>query len=76
MFPYEPSCGTSLEALFVTQRGLERNIMLMPGRAFQPDPSQPCQHLRAAFSIAAEDKFDVAMERLAGLVREELQRQQ
>jgi len=26
--------------------------------------------------IAAEDKFDVAMERLAGLVREEIQRQQ
>jgi len=53
-------------------RGLERNIMLMPGRAFQPDADKPCQYLRAAFSIAPEEKFDPAMERLALLIADEL----
>lgn len=36
---------------------------------------KPCQHLRAAFSIAPEDKFDPAMERLAQLIREEIELQ-
>ena len=55
---------------------LVQNIMLMPGRAFQPDSSAPCQHLRAAFSIAPEERFEPAMERLAELIREELRLQQ
>ena len=54
---------------------MEKNIMLMPGKAFQPDVSKPCQYLRAAFSIAPEDKFEPAMERLAKLIREEIELQ-
>jgi len=57
----------------IMKRGLEKNIMLMPGRAFQPDSSKPCNYMRAAFSIAAEEKFDPAMERLADLIREEIE---
>ena len=56
-------------------RGLDRNIMLMPGRAFQPDADKPCQYLRAAFSIAPEEKFEPAMERLASLITDELKLQ-
>ena len=44
-------------------------------QAFQPNVEKPCQYLRAAFSIAAEDKFDPAMERLANLIREEIELQ-
>ena len=57
----------------IMERGLKRNIMLMPGKAFQPDINKPCPYLRAAFSIAPEEKFEPAMERLAGLIREELE---
>jgi len=57
----------------IMERGLQNNIMLMPGKAFQPDLDKPCAYLRAAFSIAPEEKFDPAMERLAKLIREELQ---
>lgn len=57
----------------VMERGLKKNIMLMPGKAFQPDLDKPCPYLRAAFSIAPEDKFEPAMERLAGLIKEELE---
>ena len=56
----------------IMERGMKKNIMLMPGKAFQPDVSRPCQYLRAAFSIASEDKFEPAMERLAELIREEI----
>ena len=59
----------------IMERGMKKNIMLMPGKAFQPDVSKPCQYLRAAFSIASEDKFEPAMERLAELIREEIRLQ-
>jgi len=66
-----PSLSCSWD--MVMSRGMERGIMLMPGRAFQPDPSKPCPYLRAAFSIAPEEKFEPAMERLATLIKEEIQ---
>ena len=44
-------------------------------QAFQPNVDKPCQHMRAAFSIAGEEKFDPAMERLARLIREETELQ-
>ena len=80
----------------IMERGLAANIMLMPGRAFQPEQGnmwyynddnrqtvsiyddiwyimmttgKPCQYLRAAFSIAPEQNFDPAMERLTDLIR-------
>ena len=53
----------------IMERGLAANIMLMPGKAFQPDQGKPCQYLRAAFSIAPEQNFEPAMERLADLIR-------
>jgi len=56
----------------IMERGLKQNIMLMPGKAFQPDSSRPCQFLRAAFSIAPEEKFEPAMARLAALIRDEI----
>jgi kynurenine/2-aminoadipate aminotransferase len=30
----------------IMERGLAKNIMLMPGKAFQPDLEKPCQYLR------------------------------
>jgi len=60
----------------IMERGLAKNIMLMPGKAFQPDLNKPCSYLRAAFSIAPEENFEPAMERLAELIREELAREE
>jgi len=58
----------------IMERALAKNIMLMPGKAFQPDQDKGCSYLRAAFSVAPEENFDIAMERLAQLIREELKR--
>ena len=69
-----PGLGSTWD--MIMQRGLQQNIMLMPGKAFQPDQTAPCQFLRAAFSIAAEKDFDTAMERLARLIRNEISLQE
>ena len=58
------------------KRGMEKNIMLLPGTGFMPAGTkggrrQPSSHMRAAFSVAKESDFDVAFERLAHLIREE-----
>jgi len=57
----------------IMERGLKQNIMLMPGKAFQTDGSKSCQYLRAAFSIAPEENFEPAMERLAKLIKAEIE---
>lgn len=55
------------------KRGLEKNIMLLPGKGFMPGSSEnsKCNRMRAAFSVAAEEDFDVAFARLAQLIRDE-----
>ena len=59
----------------IMERGLEKNIMLVPGRVFAPRNAGESQYLRASYSVAAEDRFDEAFRRLAELVREEIQRE-
>ena len=56
------------------KRGLEKNIMLLPGKGFKPGldaDDAKCNYMRAAFSVAAEKDFDVAFARLAQLIRDE-----
>jgi len=72
MFIWMRVPGLSSTWDMIMERGLKKNIMLMPGKAFQPDPSQPCNYMRAAFSIAPEEMFEPAMERLADLIRDEI----
>ncbi len=48
--------------------------LVASGKAFSPDKSVPCSRLRAAFSLASEEKMDEAFRRLAELIREEKQR--
>merc|ERR1712059_199440 len=72
MFLWMRVPGLSSTWDMIMERGLKKNIMLMPGKAFQPDPSLPCNYMRAAFSIAPEEMFEPAMERLADLIREEI----
>jgi len=60
------------------KKGLERNIMLLPGKGFMPSCSisdsgqQTSSYMRAAFSVAPEEKFDMAFERLAQLIKDEI----
>ena len=55
----------------IMNKAFAKNVMLVPGRGFTPDPRTPCSHMRAAFSIVPEKDMDEAMRRLAELIREE-----
>ena len=60
----------------IMDKGLRKNIMLVPGRVFMPENVDPtarvCSpYLRASYSIAPVDQFDEAMARLADLIRGE-----
>ncbi|KAF4523134.1 hypothetical protein B566_EDAN003149 [Ephemera danica] len=55
----------------VMERGLRKDVMLVPGHAFMADPSQPCAFIRLSYSIAPLDQIDKAFGRTADLIREE-----
>lgn len=42
----------------VMARGLDKKIILVPGRCFHADPSKPSPYIRAAFSLAPKDDID------------------
>ncbi|XP_034240774.1 kynurenine/alpha-aminoadipate aminotransferase, mitochondrial-like isoform X2 [Thrips palmi] len=55
----------------VMTRGLGKQIILVPGRCFDVDPSKPSPYIRAAFSLATKDDIDLGMMRLRDLIKEE-----
>lgn len=57
----------------VMERGLKKDVMLIPGHAFMADPSQPCPYIRLSYSVVPMDDIEKAMIRLAELIKEEQQ---
>lgn len=55
----------------IMEKALAKEVVLMPGRHFMTDDTKPCPYLRAAFSLASEDKINTGFERLAQVIREE-----
>ncbi|XP_050584640.1 kynurenine/alpha-aminoadipate aminotransferase, mitochondrial-like [Bombus affinis] len=56
----------------IMQRGVTEGVIMAPGAAFMKDPSKPCNAIRASFSKASYEEMNLAMERLADLIRSEL----
>ncbi|XP_076751263.1 kynurenine/alpha-aminoadipate aminotransferase, mitochondrial [Xylocopa sonorina] len=54
------------------QRGVTEGVIMAPGAAFMKDPSKPCNAIRASFAKVSYEEMDLAMERLADLIRSEL----
>ncbi|CAK9830895.1 Kynurenine/alpha-aminoadipate aminotransferase, mitochondrial [Anthophora retusa] len=54
------------------QRGVAEGVIMAPGAAFMKDTSKPCNAIRASFAKASYEEMDLAMERLADLIRSEL----
>ncbi|XP_076668048.1 kynurenine/alpha-aminoadipate aminotransferase, mitochondrial [Andrena cerasifolii] len=57
----------------IMQRGVAEGVIMAPGAAFTRDPSKPCNAVRASFAKASYEEMDLALERLAHLIRSELQ---
>ena len=55
----------------IMQKAIERNIMLVPGKAFCPDPNTKSPYLRAAFSNVEMSKIDGAFEKLVQIIKDE-----
>ncbi|XP_054005100.1 kynurenine/alpha-aminoadipate aminotransferase, mitochondrial-like [Hylaeus anthracinus] len=56
----------------IMQRGVKIGVIMAPGAAFMTDPSKPCNAIRASFSKATYEEMDLALKRLAQLIRSEL----
>ncbi|XP_071512466.1 kynurenine/alpha-aminoadipate aminotransferase, mitochondrial-like isoform X3 [Panulirus ornatus] len=56
----------------IMERALEKNVILVPGKAFMCDPSLPCQYMRAAFSVITPEQMEKGLESLAELICEEI----
>ncbi|KAL6427421.1 hypothetical protein ACFW04_008748 [Cataglyphis niger] len=56
----------------IMQRGITDGVIMAPGAAFMKDSSKPCNAIRASFAKASYEEMDLAMRRLAQLIRAEL----
>ncbi|XP_032780832.2 kynurenine/alpha-aminoadipate aminotransferase, mitochondrial [Daphnia magna] len=57
----------------IMDRALKKDVILLPGREFMTDPSQPCPYMRASFSLASPENIDRGFRNLAQLIREEIE---
>lgn len=53
----------------------KKEVLLVPGYTFLPDPNEPSPYVRASFSLASAEQMDKAFQRLADLIREEVSQQ-
>ncbi|KAK4293366.1 hypothetical protein Pmani_033929 [Petrolisthes manimaculis] len=56
----------------IIERGITKNVILIPGKEFVVDSSKPNQFMRAAFSCVTPEQMMKGMENLASLIREEI----
>ncbi|KAI4496997.1 hypothetical protein M0802_007945 [Mischocyttarus mexicanus] len=54
------------------QRGIAEGVIMAPGASFTKDPTKPNNAIRASFSKASYEEMNLAMERLAFLIKTEL----
>ncbi|XP_035743764.1 kynurenine/alpha-aminoadipate aminotransferase, mitochondrial-like [Vespa mandarinia] len=54
------------------QKGIAKGVIMAPGASFTTDLSKPSNAIRASFSKASYEEMNLAMERLANLIRMEL----
>ncbi|KAK3925384.1 Kynurenine/alpha-aminoadipate aminotransferase, mitochondrial [Frankliniella fusca] len=55
----------------VLSRGLDKKILLVPGRFFHTDTQKGSPYIRASFSVSSPDEIDEGMARLAAIIRSE-----
>ncbi|KAJ8262131.1 hypothetical protein GJAV_G00162680 [Gymnothorax javanicus] len=64
--------GISDTKQLIMEKALEKEVLLVPGGAFNINSSVPCPFVRAAFSLSTPQQIDEAFKRLASLIREAL----
>ncbi|XP_068125390.1 kynurenine/alpha-aminoadipate aminotransferase, mitochondrial isoform X1 [Hyperolius riggenbachi] len=55
----------------IMQKALSKEVLLVPGSAFNVDSSKPSSYVRASFSLSTQEQMDLGLQRLASLIIEE-----
>ncbi|XP_071975962.1 kynurenine/alpha-aminoadipate aminotransferase, mitochondrial-like isoform X4 [Engystomops pustulosus] len=53
-------------------KAISKEVLLVPGSAFNIDSSEPSSYVRASFSLSTPEQIDQGLERLASLIVEEI----
>ncbi|XP_054239010.1 kynurenine/alpha-aminoadipate aminotransferase, mitochondrial isoform X1 [Indicator indicator] len=72
MFLWIKIKGISDTQQLIMEKALQKEVLLVPGGAFNIDSSEPSSYVRASFSLCTPAQMDLAFERLAGLIKESL----
>ncbi|KAK2527586.1 Aadat [Columba guinea] len=72
MFLWIKIKGVSDTQQLIMEKALQKEVLLVPGGAFNIDSSEPSPYVRASFSLSSPAQMDLAFKRLADLIREAL----
>ncbi|XP_042324442.1 kynurenine/alpha-aminoadipate aminotransferase, mitochondrial isoform X3 [Sceloporus undulatus] len=70
MFLWIKLKGVSDTQELIMKKALEKQVLLVPGRAFNINSSDPSSYVRASFSLSSPSQIDQGFQRLAALIRE------
>ncbi|XP_054846278.1 kynurenine/alpha-aminoadipate aminotransferase, mitochondrial [Eublepharis macularius] len=70
MFLWLKIKGISDTQHLIMEKALEKQVLLVPGRAFNIDSSEPSSYVRASFSLSSPSQIDQGFQRLAELIKE------
>ncbi|KAJ7420070.1 Kynurenine/alpha-aminoadipate aminotransferase, mitochondrial [Willisornis vidua] len=72
MFLWIKIKGISDTQQLIMEKALQKEVLLVPGGAFNIDDSEPSSYVRASFSLSSPAQMDLAFQRLANLIKESL----
>ncbi|XP_053114502.1 kynurenine/alpha-aminoadipate aminotransferase, mitochondrial isoform X2 [Hemicordylus capensis] len=70
MFLWIKLKGVSDTQELIMKKALEKQVLLVPGRAFNINSSDPSSYVRASFSLSSPMQIDQGFQRLAQLIKE------
>jgi len=71
MFIWMRALGVDDTSAMITEKALQKQIVLAPGNFFMFDSDKPTPYMRASYSNVDESKMDEGFRRLADLIRSE-----
>uniref|UniRef100_A0A8C6JYG2 Aminotransferase class I/classII large domain-containing protein n=1 Tax=Melopsittacus undulatus TaxID=13146 RepID=A0A8C6JYG2_MELUD len=72
MFLWIKIKGISDTQQLIMEKALQKEVLLVPGGAFNINSSEPSCYVRASFSLSSPAQMDLAFKRLADLIKEAL----
>ncbi|XP_017672045.1 PREDICTED: kynurenine/alpha-aminoadipate aminotransferase, mitochondrial isoform X3 [Lepidothrix coronata] len=72
MFLWIKIKGISDTQQLIMEKALQKEVLLVPGGAFNINSSEPSSYVRASFSLSSPTQMDLAFKRLADLIKESL----